>query len=754
MSTATRRKAPVMYHRRLRLIAAAVCVVTLALLVQAVRLTLVQGAGHRAVAESRLQQRTWLPTWRGSILDRDGDVLVRDEPRWEVRVAFDAITGQWAEDRAVRAARRAMGRDAWSMASPEVRAGAIAAARQPWDAILESLWAEVAATAHVSREELNSELNEIRGSVQRMAAVVWEQQRRRHEARFGASGGPDFVPRPIREQAQSHVIIPDLLDAPASGLEAFAAEHPDLVDLNYSRVRGRATDGYSVDIDLQTLPGPLRNAGFRSVPLPAVADAIVGDVRTGVWEEDVARRPFKDAQSGTIDRGGYRVDDVVGTRGIERAFEDRLRGEVGLVIRNRDEGEQTREQPIGGGDVALTIDTLLQARIEAILDPSVGLTRVQPYHSNDALPVGTELPASVVVLDIDSGEILAMASTPFPATLNGISPAAAAALQPWLIRGVQVVAPPGSIVKPLVLAAALTEGVIEPDSILTCNGHHFENSPGIARCWIYRPKYGMATHGPLGAVEAVARSCNSWFYELGDRLGAGRLSDWLGSFGLGEPLDIGLTPEWADSPVEVAGPRPSLEEIAALEQAGEATFESIMLAIGQGRSTWTPLHAADAYATLARHGRRVPPTIVKGYVPVHRPAGRPIAPSVAALAIDGLEDVVAKSWGTANHLNLPTGREPVFRVGGVRIAAKTGTAQAPPWKRDVDGSGVIERGERVTGLEHSWVVTLLGDEGESWRYALAVLVEYGGSGGRVAGPIADQVIRAMQAEGLLGGGAP
>ena len=754
MSIATRRKAPVMYHRRLRLIAAAVCVVTLALLVQAIRLTLVQGVGHREVAESRLQQRTWLPTWRGAILDRDGTVLVRDEPRWEVRVAFDAITGQWAEDRALRAARRALGREAWSMASPEVRARAIVAARPPWDAILEQLWAEVTAAAHVSREELDLELNDIRGRVQRMAAVVWEQQRRRHEARFGLDGGPDFVPRPIREQAQSHVIVPDLLDAPASGLEAFAAEYPDLVYLSYSRVRGRPEGSHRVDIDLQTLPGPLRRAEIRSVPLPLVADALVGRVRDEVWEEDVARRPFENKASGTIDRGGYRPDDVVGARGVERAFEDHLRGEVGLVVRDRDQGEQRREQPIGGEDVTLTIDASLQARIEAILDPSIGLTRVQAYHANDALPIGTTLPASVVVLEIDSGEILAMASTPAPLALSELGSAEVAALQPWLLRAVQVAAPPGSIVKPLVLAAALSEGVIEADSVLTCNGHHFENSPDIARCWIYRPKYGMATHGPLGAVEAVARSCNSWFYELGDRLGARRLADWLGAFGLGEPLDIGLSPEWADAPVEAPGSRPSIEDIEVLERDGEATFESIMLAIGQGRSAWTPLHAADAYATLARNGRRVPPTIVKGYVPSRHPAGRPVSPSVAALAIEGLEDVVTESWGTANHLNLPTGREPVFRVEDVRIAAKTGTAQAPPWKRDVDGNGSIEKGERVTGLDHSWVVGLVGETGGPWRYALAVLVEYGGSGGRVAGPIADQVIRAMQAEGLLGGGEP
>jgi penicillin-binding protein 2 len=638
------------------------------------------------------------------------------------------------------------------MASPEVRAGAIAEARPPWDAVLETLWDEIAHAGGRSRHELDEELNHIRSRVQRMAAVVWDQQRRRHEARFGRDGGPEFVPRPIREQAESHVIIPDLCDAPASGLEAFASEYPDLVGLHYARVRFRPDEDRMVEVDRASLPGPLRSGGIEHVRVPRVAGALVGDVRTEVWEEDVERRPFEHPDTGRIDRGGYRADDVVGARGIERAFEDTLRGAVGVVIRDRDAGEQSREQPIGGEDVHLTIDAALQTRIEAILDTSVGLTTVQEFHANAALPLGTQLPASVVVLEIQSGEILAMAST--PDTLGQFDPAQAAALQPWLVRGVQVAVPPGSIVKPLVLAAALTEGVIKPDSVITCNGHHFAHAPGIARCWIYRPRYGMATHGPLGAVEALARSCNSWFYELGDRLGARRLADWLAAFGLGEPLDIGLTPDWSAGAIEVAGTRPKPEDIARLERAGEAAFERIMLAIGQGRSTWTPLHAANAYATLARHGRHVPPTIVRGHVPRHQPQGRPIAPGVAALAIKGLEDVVRQPWGTGNHLSLPTGQEPIFRVEGVGIAAKTGTAQAPPWARDVDGDGVIEAGEQVTGLDHSWVVALLADEGGPWRYALAVLVEYGGSGGRVAGPIADQVVRAMQSEGLLGGPTP
>ncbi|MDP6479310.1 MAG: penicillin-binding transpeptidase domain-containing protein [Phycisphaerales bacterium] len=749
MSTATRRKAPVMYHRRLWLLAACLGIVLVVLIVQAVRLTLVQGATHRAIAVSRLLEQHWLPTWRGSILDRKGRVLAQDEPRWEVAVSWDAITGQWAEDRAIRAARNAMGRDAWSMASPERRSGAIEAERRRWDEVLDALWTAIASAADLDRDEMDIRLNDIRSRVQRMAAVVWDAQRRRHEARFGSGEGPDFVPRPIREQADVHVIVPDLREAQAAELDAFAAEYDDLLDLRYARHRTHPYERQIVEVDMSTMPGPLRSDTVQPIMIPRVADVLLGDIRDTVWEEDVARRPFRDPDTREIDRGGYRQSDAVGSRGIEQAWEDTLRGEVGMVVRERDIGETAREEPVGGGDVQLTIDADVQARLEAVLDPDIGLTRVQVWHRNAALPDETVLPASVVVLDIATGEIIAMASSPWQ--LGDMTEGEVQSLQPWLIRPAQVTAPPGSIIKPMILVAAVSEGVIDVDQQIECTGHHFENQPNIARCWIYRPKYGMATHGILGPVEALARSCNSWFYELGDRLGLARLGDWLGSMGLGERLDIGLSAAWAE-PLEASGSRPGGGDIDALQRQGEDTFESVMMAIGQGRTTWTPLHAANAYATLARAGRRVPPTLVRGYQPAEILQGRPLSPQLVETAITGLEDVVKQSYGTGNHLSLDSGREPIFRVQGVRIAAKTGTAQAPPWRRDVDGDGEIVSGERTTELEHSWVVGLLGDEGGPWRYAFAVLVEYGGSGGRVAGPIADQTIRAMQAEGYLSGG--
>ena len=752
MPTATRRKAPLMYHRRLWLIATVIAIVMCILLAQATRLTMLRGDVYLKQAQARLSEHRWLPTWRGTIFDRKGRVLVADAPRWEVAVPWDVITGQWAEDHAVRDARAELGRGVWQMASPETRLSAIRRYRPKWDVVIEDLWERLADSGGVPIADVHQRVNDTRGRVQRLASVVWDQQRRRHEARFGDGQGPEFTPRPIAEQVNVHALMADLSDVQAAPLQTFAGEHPDLVSLRYARDRVRPQTNIDVEIDVDTLPTPLRGEAASVVSLPLVASGLVGTVRDTVWSADIQRRPLIDPRTGEVDRGGYRTEDRVGARGVERAWEDTLRGELGVLVRDRDDDHVEREEPIGGHDVHLTIDAALQARVEAILHHDVGLTQVQLWHGDSVLPIGTQLPASVVVLDIPTGEILAMASV--PSLQDGqYTQAQRDALHPWLIRPLETLAPPGSIVKPLVLAAAVTDGSVQVDEIIECKGHHFEGQPELARCWIYRPRYGMSTHGPLGAVEAMARSCNSWFYELGDRLGARKIADWMGWFGMDQQFDVGISPSWSPRRTEVRGLRPDDVTLSELTSRGEDTFESVMMGIGQGRTAWTPLHAANAYATLVRGGQVIPPTLVRGWEPASVVEDRQLDPRGVAVALAGLEDVVAKSYGTAHHITFGPGiGEPIFDVSGVRIAAKTGTAQAPPWKRDANGDGEIAPGESVTGLEHAWVVALVGDAPRgAWQYAIAVLVENGGSGGRVAGPIANQVIRALQAQGYVKG---
>lgn len=106
--------------------------------------------------------------------------------------------------------------------------------------------------------------------------------------------------------------------------------------------------------------------------------------------------------------------------------------------------------------------------------------------------------------------------------------------------------------------------------------------------------------------------------------------------------------------------------------------------------------------------------------------------------------------GTAHHLKYGDGTaEAIFDVPGVRVLGKSGTAQAPPLQMDLDGDGRADR--TLRGLDHSWFVGLVSDRADATpRYAVAVLVEHGGSGGKTAGPVAEQVVHALVDEGYLG----
>jgi len=748
----TGRKAPTFFHNRLRLLAVVAFVCVCGLTMQASRLTLINGYASLDRAEARLRTQRWLPTWRGSILDRNGTVLARDEPRWAAAVSWDAITGAWADERARNAARDALGRAAWNALTADQRAAKADTLRAPFTETLDELWEALAEAGGIDRDTLDARLHATRGRVQRLAASVWERQRQAWESRVGPNG-PAFRPRAIAEQVRPHVLLGDIDDVTAIALRRFAEAHDELVELQY--VRRRVTDAPPGEVTLETdtMPRAVRR-GSITVDTGRPGAMLIGAVRDEVWKEDVDRRPFRDPATGEVDRGGYRLDDIVGASGMERAAEDVLRGMVGQVSVRRDTGSREREAPTPGQDVRLTIDAALQRRVEAVLDPDTGLTSVQLWHHNEALELGTRLPASVVVLDVPTGEILAMASTPGRAELDELTQAEQQALTPWLMRPAQIVVPPGSIVKPLILAAAAAEGLVTMQEPIVCNGHHIKGHPGVARCWVYRPKFGMATHGPLAAREALARSCNCYFYELGERLGLDRLATWFDAFGMGTAPDIGLTPPEAlaaGRSVEASGIVPDAEQRAAIVRSGEGLYESIAQAIGQGKLGWTPLHAADAFATLARGGRIVEPTLIVGYQPQRRRTERLLPQAAVDAALVGMQDAASKWYGTAATIKYgDNDREPIISAPWVRVYAKTGTAQTPPWVRDVDGDGVIAPGERVGDLEHSWYVALVGNDTDPMpRYAIAVLVEYGGSGGRTAGPIADQVIRAMQATGWL-----
>jgi len=719
----------ILFHRRLLVLTAIWLTLLLVLLVQLGRLTISQGKEKFEKAHERLHATAYLPTWRGQIVDRKGRVIAEDIASYALSIDWDVITGNRALQYAHEDARMSVGNEHWQSISPEERQSYIDGFLPVRERELQEFWNVIAETGSVDKDQLENALEFIREEVEHTANVVWLRQEEIHKKRYGES--VPFVRRPIREQRVPHVVLPNISDEHAIAFELLNEQFDNVLHIEHSRHRQYPFRTQEILIDRSTLPQPMRKFDALKVPIESVAELIVGDVRDEVWAEDLKKNPFR--SNDEVYLSGYRVGDEVGKRGLEQSLESLLRGTRGKIVKHRN-GEELLRVPVEGGqDVQVTLDIKLQARVEAVLSPKLGLMNVQDWHRNAVLPTGTPLRGAVVVLDVETSEVLAMASTPALRDEQDIDG------YPWLNRAADGLYPPGSIIKPLVLVAAITDEKLQVGDSIECVGHYFEHVKDAARCWIYRPQYNYKTHGQLKPVEAIARSCNIFFYELGTRLGFENLIQWLQAFGMSQPLSSMLTNGQVSG---VQGHVPSQDDIQSLKNRGALAFETVSVSIGQGALTWSPLHAAAAYATLGRGGLWIPPLLVDGL------ANQTIDLNLEQLAVNaalqGLQDSVTKRYGTGSTLRHgATNDEPIFNVHGVRLWGKTGTAEAPPYKLDQDSPS-------IEGLDHSWFLVMASSlDKTSPQFVVAVLVEHGGSGGRVAGPIANQILHALQTEGYL-----
>jgi len=688
-----------------------------------------QGEQSLQQAQARLEKTLFLPTWRGRILDRNGIVIAEDVASYAVAIDWDVITGDRAIAYAEQDARAALGHERWKSISSEEREAIVDGYLPARLEELEQFWQVISTASGEPRGDIELRLEMIRAEVEHTAQVVWAAQEKAHRKEYGDA--VQFDPRPIREQTQPHVVLPMVSDDVGIAFELLSEQYNGVIHVEHARQRSYPNRTQEVIVDQSTLPKPMRKYNAISVELDDVADLIVGEVREDVWAEDIVSKPFRTSEG--IDLAGYRIGDEVGKRGLEYSLEKQLRGKRGKVVLNRKNEELSRVPVEGGQDVRMTLDIKLQARIEAVLSRELGLMEVKDWHRNAKLAVGSPLRGAVVVLDVETSEILAMASTP------ALRDEEDAYGYPWLNRAANGLYPPGSIIKPLVLAAAISDGVLQQNESIDCAGHYFEHVKDSARCWIYRDQYKFRTHGLLQPVEAIARSCNIFFYELGTRLGFERLLFWLQQFGMSKPISALMTNKSARG---TQGHIPSLVDIEELKNRGAIAFETVSIAIGQGALTWSPLHAASAYATLARGGGWKSPSLVNGMSEEEVSIG--LDPEGVSLALAGLKDSVSQRYGTGSRLRFNADyEEPTFNASGIELWGKTGTAEAPAYKLHANS-------EPITGLDHSWFLVMAAPKGEEQpQIVVAVLVEHGGSGGRVAGPIANQILHALRSEGYL-----
>jgi penicillin-binding protein 2 len=743
-------------------------------------LTVVMGSQQRALADSRLDRSTLLATVRGSIKDRKGRVLAESVPSYDVAIFYPAINGAWVDTRAIAAAKKAVGRAAWNRLGPAEREERIEAQRQALAAELELVLNEVAKACHMTRDELSAEMGSVRMHVEKKASAVWEARLEIERAKYGEDAEEQFDAQPIAEQSEAHVVKLGIETASAFLLRKLADAHPGTIEVKDGTRRVYPWASARIDLDRSSMPRPLRG-GTLKLDVQGIADHVIGGVRDEVWPQDLVRRPFRAVGSAgdvAVDLGGYRPGhDTVGSYGIERTYEDLLRGKRGRTIERVDTKETTRTEKVLGSDLQLTLDIALQARVQALFMPEVGLALVQQWHygwdkagtpKKMPFPNLAPLNGAAVVLDVDTGEILSMVSWPTVAAGENFDDAVRTARVPSMNRAIEGSYEPGSIIKPIVYVSAVRSGVFGADEKIECNGHFFGEGDSFGRCWIYRKQWNYQTHskeiaGPLDVEAAISRSCNIYFYTIAQRMGLRTLTDWYRNFGLGQKLDIGIA-RWeprldkAGNKIddrlsgENPGVLPSVQAIAKIASAKNLMVPAFA-GIGQGPILWTPMQAANAYATLARGGLIRDAELLVTPIPgraARRTGDLKLNPHSCERAFEGLRQAVEEHYGSGNHVSYrDRSVEAIINAPGVVVWGKTGTAQAPALKVDDDGDGTIDR---TNPVDHGWFVGLVGDaQKRRPRYAVAVLLENGGSGGKSAGPIANQVIRALIAEGYLQG---
>jgi penicillin-binding protein 2 len=422
-----------------------------------------------------------------------------------------------------------------------------------------------------------------------------------------------------------------------------------------------------------------------------------------------------------LDPGDYAGTTHTGKIGVEFAQEDALHGTVGyrqvlVNAQGRILQELERDSPLPGADVTLTLDLELQLAAEAALAGRRG---------------------SVVAIDPRNGHILALVSQPgYDANLfsAGISTRDYHDLQedpdiPLFNRALRGLYPPGSTIKPAVGLAGLHFGAIAPWQRVYCLGYY--TLPGSShRFRDWKPQ----GHGPVTLNDAIAQSCDVYFYELALKLGIDNMHDFLAGFGLGHRTGI-------DVPAEKGGTLPSREwkreNFRRREDQVWFPGETLITGIGQGYLQTTPLQLAQMTAVIASRGQAYRPTLVES---VTDPASgettrfEPEPLPVMEVSDPAHWDAVIQGMVEVMHGPRGTGRAAAADAA-YRIAGKSGTAQVVNIAQDAKYDAE-ELDERLR--DHALFIAFAPVEDPA--IAVSVVVENGGSGSGVAAPIARAVM--------------
>ena len=413
---------------------------------------------------------------------------------------------------------------------------------------------------------------------------------------------------------------------------------------------------------------------------------------------------------------GYELDDYIGKTGIEYVCEKFLKGKDGLKqtdmsIDGTTTGEYITEEAISGSNVMLTIDAKVQQVAEKALKENIEKINNGDYGEKREVYAG-----SVVVLNVKTGEVISMVSYPdFEPQLfvDGIS------TEKWneytvkgrsalINRTMQSAYAPGSIFKMVPAIAGLETGKITKDEQIECAGIY----PGgyKPKCWYYTT-YGRG-HGYLTVSQAIQKSCNCYFYEVGTRIGIDNIEKYATYFGLGQKTNIEL-------PGEISG---TLAGKKLYEKLDEAWYygNTLSAVIGQAENNFTPIQMARYIAMLTNGGKKLDLTIIKDI----------INNQGESIKTEEVKDYINKRLGiektSEENLNIQKENLKTVLEGMQSVTEEGGTAYSVFKDFPIQVGGKTGSAEAGNDKTNAWFVGFAPYENP--EIAVVVLVENGAHG--------------------------
>ncbi len=465
-------------------------------------------------------------------------------------------------------------------------------------------------------------------------------------------------------------------------------------------------DVAKIEVNMPDLPGiSVEEHEVRSYPLAESAAHVVG--YTGfATAEDFKKYDLEN------------VPDVrVGKIGIERVYDQALRGKTGVAhvevnVTGREVRELRREDAVPGRRIALTLDAGFQRYV---------LEQLSVQKSGSA-----------VVMNVQSGDVYALASYPgfdpnrFTHSLpQGLwtellnDPAL-----PLINKAISGLYPPASTFKMITCLAALEQGVTNERQSFYCPGH-FTFGKDRFHCW---KKEG---HGYVDMREAIAKSCDVYFYELATDIGIGPIADMARRFGLGQELGLSLEEE-------KAGLVPDDDWKRGHFGLSWKPGETIVTSIGQGSLLATPLQLATMLARMVNGGYAVKPQIVKTGRLLRQAPKIAVQDDFLAIVKEGMDIVVNNHTGTAYRSRI---ENPDWAMGG-----KTGTAQVKRITMEQRRLGIRNEDMEWESRHHALFVGYA--PLHKPVYVCSVVIEHGGGGSEAAAPIARKILFEAQRRGI------